>query len=548
MSYLNLLRKHDSIAWLAFGFLAPVATAQAGADVSAPIFAGAPLLTPNSNPAAPLTARLQITANEPVRVQVFAVEATRSWRFSPSSELATSFDVPLVGFRPGRPHRLTISIRDAAGNRTVWPAGLIFTTPALPANFPPLHVTSSVPRDMEPGFTLAAMRYSSPTVPGAGMYCVYLDASGQVVWFYEAVGSGAYDLVRLRNGNLMLNAGNRLAKEVDLFGNDVTQWWAARLGTAGAPPGAVMVDCDSFHHELHELPATESANFVALSTEMRALPNYPTSEVDPTQTTPTANVVGDVVVEFRRDGTVVRELKTFDILDPYRLCYNSLAGFFNPLYGGTTFDWSHGNSVEIDPTDDTWVISMRHQDAVVKVRRSDHSIVWIHGAHDRWNAPWTNYLLTPIGSRFEWNFHQHAAEMLAGGRMALFDNGNYRVIPPALAPPTSTWYSRAVRYEIDPLAMTTRQDWDFRDSPAFFSGFLGDVDTLPATGNVLITDGARVVPGQNKTFSRLVEVKQDASGTKVWEVIVNDPNAPAPNPYNWNMYRSARYTSPYTHL
>lgn len=540
MSRLSLL---TALSWA----LLLVPNARAGADVTAPTFVGAPIVTPNSNPAAPLTARLQLTASEPVRVQIFALEATRSWRFTPTAGLSTTFDVPLVGFRPGRPHRLTISIVDAAGNRTIWPAGLVFTTPPLPANFPPLHVTTSVPAQMEPGVTLGALRYSSGTIPGAGMYCVYLDSTGQVVWLYEAVGAGAYDIVRLRNGNLMFNAGNRLAKEVDLFGNDVTQWWAARLGTAGAPPGAIMVDCDSFHHELHELPATEDADFVSLSTEMRVMPNYPTSEIDPTQTAPTANVIGDVIVEFRRDGTVVREHKVFDSLDPYRLCYNSLGSFFNPLYGGTTFDWTHGNSVEVDPSDDTWLISMRHQEAIVKIRRSDNSIVWIHGPHERWNAPWTNYLLTPIGRPFEWNFHQHAAEPLPGGRMALFDNGNYRVVPPTTAPPTSEWYSRAVRYEIDPVAMTTRQEWEFKGATPFFSGFLGDVDTMSATGNVLITDGARQVPGMNKTYSRLVEVKQDLPGTVVWEVIVNDPSQPVTNPYNWNMYRSARYSGFYTH-
>lgn len=534
--------------FLVLASLALRATAQGFPDVTPPSFVSPPVVTLNTNPAAPLTGRLQLTADEPVSVQIFALEATRGWRFSPTSGMATTVDVPLVGFRPGRAHRLTISIRDAAGNRTIWPIGIILTTPALTANFPPLHVTASVPAQMQPGVTLVALRYSSPTVPGNGMYCVYLDASGQVVWFYEASGSGAYDVVRLRNGNLLFNAGSRLIKEVDLFGNTVTQWWAARLGTAGAPPGAVMVDCDSFHHELSELPLGESADFIALSTEMRTYSNYPSSEIDPTQTTPTANVIGDVVVEFRRDGTVVREVNTLDVLDPYRVCYNSLAGFFNPLYGASGFDWSHGNSAAVDTSDDTWVISMRHQEAVVKVRRSDHSIVWIHGAHDRWNAPWTNYLLTPIGMPFAWNFHQHAAEPLAGGRVAMFDNGNYRVIPPLLPPPTGTWFSRAVRYEIDPVLMTTREEWDFRGSTQFFSGFFGDVDTFAATGNVLITDGSKQVPGQNKTYSRLAEVRPDVAGTVVWEVIVNDPALPVTSPYNWTVYRSERYTSPYVNL
>ena len=70
------------------------------------------------------------------------------------------------------------------------------------------------------------------------------------------------------------------------------------------------------HHELGELSVAENGNFIALSTEMRTYPNYPANENDPSQTTTSANVVGDVVVEFRpSDGALVREFKFLDVLD-----------------------------------------------------------------------------------------------------------------------------------------------------------------------------------------------------------------------------------------
>jgi hypothetical protein len=522
------------------------APAHARTDTTPPAFLSIPVVTLNSNPAAPLTGRVQVTSDEPVVVEIYVREATRSYRFQATPLFATSHDLPLVGFRPNRVQRVNVVLRDAAGNRTPWPAGFVLTTPPLPPNFPPLDVRTTQPAQMEAGVTLATLRWSSPTVPGSGTYCVYLDSAGQVIWLYEPP-VPVFDISRMRNGNFLLWTNNRLAQEVDLFGNVVTQWWAARLGVTGAPAGAILVDCDSFHHELHELPDTEAADFIALSTELRTYPNYPSSETDPTQTTPSANIIGDVVVEFRRDGSLVREHRILDVLDPYRLGYNSLAGFYNQLYGGVvTYDWSHGNAVVVDPTDDTWVYSLRSQDAVVKVRRSDESLVWIHGPHDNWQAPWSQYLLTPTGAPFEWQFHQHSPHLTAGGRMTLFDNGNYRVSPPTPAPPTNTWYSRAVRFQIDSVAMTTTQEWEWRDSPGFFSGFLGDADPLPITGNVLVSDGAKLVPGQNKTYSRIVEVKQVGPGGQiVFEVIVNNPAAPSPNPYNWNVYRSERYAKPY---
>lgn len=519
--------------------------AWAQGDTTPPVFLSAPIVSPNSNPAAPLTARLQITSNEPVIVEVGAREVTRTWRFTPTADFATTHDVPLIGFRPDRPHRLTIALRDAAGNRAVWPLGIVFTTPPLPANFPPLTVPTSLPDQMEPGITVASMFFSSPTISGTGSYMVHFDQTGQVVWLYESATS-LRDVTRMRNGNLLTWSDNRYVQEIDLFGNILTTWWAARLGTTGAPAGAVMVDCDSFHHEIAELPEAEQADFIALSTEMRVLPNYPTSEVDTTQTSPTGNVVGDVVIEFNRDGTLVREFKIMDVLDAYRICYGSLANFYNQLYSLNTLDWSHGNSVVIDPSDDTWIISLRHQDAVVKVRRSDHQIIWIHGAHERWLPRWQPFLLTQVGSPFEWQFHQHSSDLDGAGNMILFDNGNYRVIPPTAPPPVSQWYSRAVKFLVDPVAMTTQQVWNYDGGGVpFFDGFLCDADPLP-NGNVLVTEGSRLVPGMNKTYSRLFEVRDTFAGQQVvWDVIVNDPASANPNPYNWNVYRSERYPGLY---
>jgi hypothetical protein len=524
--------------------LAGSASAQA-ADTTPPAFMTQPVVAINANPLAPLTGRVQVTSDEPVVVEIYVREATRGFRFQATQDFATTHDLPLVGFRPNRTHRVTVALRDAAGNRSVWPVGFVLTTPALPAFFPPIDVVTSTPSLMEAGVTLAGLRWSSPSLPSVGTYCVYFDATGEVVWLYQAP-SSLSNVIRTRAGTFLLQLSNRLVREIDLFGDTVTEWWAARTGVAGAPAGAVLVDCDSFHHELYELSENAGGNFLALSTEVRTYPNYPTSEVDPTQTTPRANVVGDVVVEFQRDGKVVDEFKILDVLDPYRLCYGSLAGFYNQLYGVETLDWSHGNAAVLDESDDTWVISLRHQDAVVKVRRSDHSIVWIHGPHERWGPAWAPYLLTPVGFPFEWNFHQHSPDVDAAGNLTMFDNGNYRAIPPAPGAPSSQWYSRAVRYNVDPVSMTTTQVWDWQDSTPYFSPMFGDADPLPTTGNNLVVDGAKPVTGANASYSRLVEFRAAAPGQQiVFELVVNDPAGPSPSPYNWTIYRAERYGSIY---
>jgi hypothetical protein len=96
--------------------------------------------------------------------------------------------------------------------------------------------------------------------------------------------------------------------------------------------------------------------------------------------------------------------------------------------------------------------------------------------------------------------------------------------------------------------MTTQQVWEYRGATPFFSGFLGDCDPQLLTNNVLITDGARQVPGQNKTFARLVEVDSASPANVVFEVIVNDPTVLPANPYNWNIYRSQRLPGIYLSL
>ncbi|MEZ4548226.1 MAG: aryl-sulfate sulfotransferase [Thermodesulfobacteriota bacterium] len=87
----------------------------------------------------------------------------------------------------------------------------------------------------------------------------------------------------------------------------------------------------------HEVFAMENGNFLTLSGELREYPDYPSSTTNPNAPLETAKVVGDVVVEFAPDGTVVNEYHLLDIIDPYRLNYSSLLGhwdwFFHDYFG-----------------------------------------------------------------------------------------------------------------------------------------------------------------------------------------------------------------------
>ena len=115
-----------------------------------------------------------------------------------------------------------------------------------------------------------------------------------------------------------------------------------------------------------------SFNFLTLSMEMRRFEDYPASVRDARSAY--ANLVGDVVLEFEPGGEVVRRFSLLDILDPYRIGYDSLGEGLNVRFPGAdngTRDWSHANALVHQPIDDSYIVTVRHQDADRQDRPND---------------------------------------------------------------------------------------------------------------------------------------------------------------------------------
>ena len=144
--------------------------------------------------------------------------------------------------------------------------------------------------------------------------------------------------------------------------------------------------------------------------------------------------------------------------------------------------------------------------------RTSGELNWILGNHDGWNEQLAAKLLNPIGE-LEWPYHQHAAEVTNSGSVLIFDNGNYRAMPPepALAAPES--YSRAVEYLVDPQAMSVQQIWSYGpDQEIFYSPFISEADPLPQTGNILITDGGRT---RDEDGRRVVDTRDETDSEEL---------------------------------
>jgi hypothetical protein len=379
---------------------------------------------------------------------------------------------------------------------------------------------------------------------------VAVDERGEVVWYYRA-NHQIGDARRLSNGNILYVYGRSGGLvEIDMLGNVVRQWHTTGIPKV-VPKGSVPVDTDTFHHEVRELP---SGRFLALSTEVRAYASYPTSETDPRVPNAPAQLVGDVVVEFSGDGTVVRTWKLLDLLDPYRIGYGSLGtGFWKDTYAGlvegSVQDWAHANALAYDARDNAALVSLRHQDAIVKLDLATGRVKWILGTHDGWRAPWRELLLTPRQG-LTWQYHQHAPKLTPHGTILLFDNGNYRARPFAERLKASDSYSRAVEYSVDEATRTVSQVWTYGGpgDERFYSSFIGDADWLPRTGNVLVTDGGRISDGAGNPsddesehhWARLVEVTHTVPPMKVFELVIDDKA-----PRGWAVYRAERLPSLY---
>ena len=513
-----------------------------------PRFLSGPAIVKNPNPVVPLAAIISFTTDVKVSVR-FQVTRKQQSRTIDFRQQGQTFKLPLLGLQPDSAFAIKVTITDALGASVTAPQVLSFTTPPLPANFPPLEVKISKPSEMEPGVILISPNgaYATKAQP----YLLALNAAGEVVWFRSRPSSSATFTRRLKNGNLAYLALGNSAIEMDMLANVVRQWHAANHGQTG-PAGSIPVKIDAIHHDLYEMP---SGNLLLMSKELRTFQDYPTSQKDPNAPKQTSGVVGDVIAEVRPDGAVVNTWSMLDLLDPYRIGYNSLNNNTNVAYTKitkTAKDWSHANTVIYREEDDTILVSLRHQDAIIKFSRKTGKLIWILGPHDNWKSTHKPYLLQPQGG-MQWQYHQHGLMFTPQGTLLTFDNGKYRAVPfDAVMDPLKS-YSRVMEFSIDESKMQIREAWKYGGpgDEQFFSPAVCDVLWMPKTGNVLVVDGNRwtrpeLPPAdkQNHLWSRLVEVTHTTPAKKVFEVIFDD-KSDVTSAINWRIHHGEKLPNIY---
>lgn len=510
-------------------------------------FIDQPVFQLNANGRTPLSGLITFSTRRPARAQLTLVDGGKTRLLPTGRAAAQEHGYPVLGLNAGRIYELRTQILDGDGGPSGEAHAITFETGPLPDDLPPMQVRTSFPDRMEPGFTIFGIRRSDRFGDKDYCYLLAVDHAGDVVWLHRPEHSFG-DIMRLSNGNILYLSLDNRAIELDMLGNTVNTWIATRLlAPDQVPDGAVSVDTETFHHELIELPW---GNFAVLSTEMRELDDYPSSETDEDAPRENANVVGDVIVEFKRDGTVVNSLSVFDVVDPYRIGYLSLGGYWAAKGYPASKDWSHANAMDYDASDDTFVVSLRHQDAVIKIDRSSGALKWILGTPDGWKAPWAEGLLQPQGD-LEWQYHQHNAHLTRNGNVLLFDNGNFRAVPFAAKLPPAENYSRGVEFAIDGDARTASQVW-FYGGPGTseYAAFLCGLRRLPKTGNVLINFGGLLSddegnpgesPAENIGWIRMIEVTGGQTPEMLWDMVIDE----RANGMGYDVYRAERFASLY---
>ncbi|MCA9492373.1 MAG: aryl-sulfate sulfotransferase [Myxococcales bacterium] len=200
----------------------------------------------------------------------------------------------------------------------------------------------------------------------------------------------------------------------------------------------------------------------------------------------TRDVATDAILEIEEGGAEGEERSVFSMLEDYA------GGLFDPGVSSVEsgflpdyWEFSHGNSLMMDPDGATYHVMFRWLDALIEVDRASSTQTWqLGGARSDFTGP--------AGEDFS---HAHMSEWWDGG-FVVFDNAD-----------ETGGISGAAEYAVDEDARTWDRVWDARDPEGHLELLLGDVIRVPGCENRMVAWS---------TSSRVDEVTPD--GDVVWSL------------------------------
>jgi hypothetical protein len=413
----------------------------------------------------------------------------------------------VAGMRASTTHLLTPQVEAADGSVVRTGSVMTFTTGAVdvPVPTPTIVIPPSEDTSLEDPIVL------SGPLGGEGFSPVAADLEGQVVWYhkpFQANGSDFKLVTRWNDGGTFfaiaaIIASDRLAlREVDLAGNTVRETNSRRVGEMLKARGQDIITF--IHREARLLP---DGRIALIGSVERVL-------VDVQGPGP-VDVLGNEIVVLDKNMQLVWSVNLFDVLDVTRLatgdekCSEGARGCPILLYADVVNDWTHANSISYSPADGNLIVSLRHQDWVIKLDYRDGAgtgaLIWRLGKEGDF---------TPLGFPDDidpWFTHQHDANYVGTDRVIDFDNGNRNSA--CLANPADC-RSRGQAWLLDETQMTATLETN--TDLGTFSSAMGAAQAV-SNGNYSFAGG---VSDDDSAPSYLDEVHPD--GTKVFSMEFNE--------------------------
>ncbi len=492
-----------------------------------------PTFTPAAN--APLAGVLRLTTDVNSRVSVLVSDGTSVWERD-FYDFGTTHSETLLGFRPGQTNLILVTVYDKYRNAYTAPQLLNFDTAPLPSDFPTSVVLASEPSMMEPGYTLFIVE----NIATGHHYITIMDNDGEVVWYLLVPQAGAGDVKQLGNGDLFIPASS--FSEINMLGETVQTW---------NPPTGYPIDG-------HDGIPTDHGTILYLTNIGRAVTNFP-SQIATNAVLMTQTIDDCPIVEISATNEALLNVwspLTNGFTDPTRVTYLTYDGA-----GTGGVDNEHANALIEDTNDNSIIVSLRNQNAVVKFSRTGQ-LKWILGPPANWqtNFQGTNlqqYLLTPVRTPFEWNYAQHAPTLTPQGTLLVYDDGNFRASPFDPPVPDQDNYSRGVEFGINETNMEVTQLWDSTAAGGdrLYTPALGETEWLPQRRDVLVTYGyvtyINGVPpsatAPNASMARIIEYTHDPDPQVVFDLSFFDYDNTNPYYRGYFVYRALRIPDLYAH-
>lgn len=497
-----------------------------------------PSFSPATN--APLAGVLQLTTDVDSRISVLVSDATGIWERD-FYDYATTHSVTMLGFKPDQTNEIQVTVYDKSRNAYTAPQLLTFVTGSLPADFPVYNVLTSEPSQMEPGYFLFIIANRSGTLTN---YITIMDGSGNVVWYCPSVLSIDNEARQLDNGDLFMEqqspSNNFL--EINMLGEAVRTW---------SPPAGYPVNA-------HEGLVTDHGTILYLSDVAEEVSNFPSSDSISNAPVETTNIDDNPVVEISMtNSALLNAWSPLKLMDPTRVTYLTYAvneGSGSPV----GVDNEHANAIIEDTNDNSIIVSLRTQNAVLKFSRATGQLLWILGSPANWGTNWQPYLLTPVATPFDWNYGQHAPQLTPQGTLLVYNDNNFQASPydPPVADADN--YSSAIEYNINETNMTVSEVWNSAwqtNQDRLFTPYVGRVQWLPQTRNILVDYGAvsyvnGVHPSAyspSATAVRIVEYTHDPVPQVVFDVSFFDDTNISSSYGGTFCYRAYQIPDLYTH-